>query len=77
MFAGIVDFKRLKALLDGEYLGNRFEGDLKELEERFFRGGVLDSVATALWLYVNEDCDTFLRVISILPPLSSSNQPID
>ncbi|ADN51254.1 glutaredoxin, partial [Vulcanisaeta distributa] len=54
MFAGIVDFKRLKALLDGEYLGNRFEGDLKELEERFFRG-VLDSVATALWLYVNED----------------------
>lgn len=75
VFAGIVDFKRLKALLDGEYLGNRFEGDLKELEERFFRG-VLDSVATALWLYVNEDCDTFLRVISILP-LSSSNQPID
>ncbi|WP_243678335.1 thioredoxin family protein [Vulcanisaeta distributa] len=60
VFAGIVDFKRLKALLDGEYLGNRFEGDLKELEERFFRG-VLDSVATALWLYVNEDCNAFLR----------------
>ncbi|WP_243675194.1 thioredoxin family protein [Vulcanisaeta distributa] len=61
VFAGIVDFKRLKALLDGEYLGNRFEGDLRELEERFFRGGILDSVATALWLYVNEDCDAFLR----------------
>ncbi|WP_446752450.1 thioredoxin family protein [Vulcanisaeta sp. JCM 16161] len=60
VFAGIVDFKRLKAILDGEYTGNKFEGDLKELEERFFRG-VLDSVATALWLYVNEDCNAFLR----------------
>ena len=60
VFAGVVDFKRLKVLLDGEYSSNRFEGDLEELEERFFRG-VLDSVATALWLYVNEDCDAFLR----------------
>ncbi|MGC9153301.1 MAG: thioredoxin family protein [Vulcanisaeta sp.] len=60
VFAGIVDFKRLKVLLDGEYSGNRFEGDLTELEERFFKG-VLDSVATALWLFVNEDCDAFLR----------------
>ncbi|WP_243679558.1 thioredoxin family protein [Vulcanisaeta souniana] len=60
VFAGIVDFKKLKALLDGEYLSQRFEGDLRELEERFFRG-ILDSVATALWLYVNEDCDAFLR----------------
>ncbi|GAB6943897.1 thioredoxin family protein [Vulcanisaeta sp. JCM 14467] len=60
VFAGVVDFKRLKVLLDGEYSSNRFEGDLDELEERFFRG-VLDSVATALWLYVNEDCDAFLR----------------
>ena len=60
VFAGVVDFKRLKVLLDGEYSSNRFEGGLEELEERFFRG-VLDSVATALWLYVNEDCDAFLR----------------
>ncbi len=60
VFAGIVDFRRLKAILDGEYSNNKFEGDIKELEERFFRG-VLDSVATALWLYVNEDCEAFLR----------------
>ena len=60
VFAGVVDFRRLKAILDGEYSSNRFEGGLRELEERFFRG-VLDSVATALWLYVNEDCDAFLR----------------
>ena len=60
VFAGVVDFKRLKVLLDGEFSSNRFEGGLEELEERFFRG-VLDSVATALWLYVNEDCDAFLR----------------
>ncbi|MGC8607014.1 MAG: thioredoxin family protein [Vulcanisaeta sp.] len=60
VFAGIVDFKRLKAMLDGEYSSSVFEGDLRELEERFFRG-VLDSVATALWLYVNEDCNALLK----------------
>ncbi len=60
VFAGIVDFKRLKAILDGEYSSSKFDGDLRELEERFFKG-VLDSVATALWLYVNEDCDALLR----------------
>lgn len=60
LFAGIVDFKRLKAILDGEYSRETINSDLGELEDMFFKG-VLDSVATALWLYINEDCNAFLR----------------
>ncbi|MFP3485458.1 MAG: glutaredoxin [Vulcanisaeta sp.] len=60
IFAGIVDFKKLKAILDGEFSSNSLNLSIEEIEERFFRG-ILDSVATALWLYVNEDCDAFLR----------------
>ena len=60
IFAGIVDFKKLKTILDGEFSGNSLDVSIEEVEERFFRG-VLDSVATALWLFVNEDCDAFLR----------------
>ncbi|KUO92441.1 MAG: thioredoxin family protein [Thermocladium sp.] len=59
MFAGIIDFNELHAILTGSNKPSQsVEED--ELIQAFLRG-VLDSVATALWLYVNEDCSALLR----------------
>lgn len=60
VFAGVVDFAKLRSILASGLL--KEEGILgdAELIERFLRG-VLDSVATALWLYVNEKCSAFTQ----------------
>ncbi|KUO92882.1 MAG: thioredoxin family protein [Caldivirga sp.] len=59
VFAGIVDYGKLKEMLSAG-LVNMGDGELsdEELVERFLRG-VLDSIATALWLYINERCEAF------------------
>lgn len=59
MFAGVIDFNELHAILMGSNKSSQSMGE-DELVQAFLRG-VLDSVATALWLYVNEDCSAFLR----------------
>jgi len=60
VFAGIVDFEELRRILEGGLSKGEPEITTEELVGKFFNG-VLDSVATALWLYINEDCEAFLR----------------
>ncbi|WP_069807303.1 thioredoxin family protein [Vulcanisaeta thermophila] len=60
VFAGIVDFKALKAMLDGLNIRAKVEVSIEELTEDFFKG-VLDTISTALWLYINADCRAFLE----------------
>lgn len=60
VFAGVVDYKRLKEILSTGLTRDSSRLSDDELIERFLRG-VLDSVATALWLYINEKCSAFAR----------------
>lgn len=60
IFAGVMDFEEVKSALLGNALVHSSPLSENELVQAFMRG-VLDSVATALWLYVNEDCSAFLR----------------
>ena len=60
VYAGIVDFERLRRILEEGLSRRAVRLGLDELLERFFRG-VLDSVATALWLYLTEDCASFFN----------------
>ena len=59
-FAGVMDFEEVRNALLGNALTRSSSPSENELVQAFMRG-VLDSVATALWLYVNEDCGAFLR----------------
>lgn len=59
-FAGVMDFEEVRSALLGNAPMRSSSPSENELVQAFMRG-VLDSVATALWLYVNEDCGAFLR----------------
>jgi predicted thioredoxin/glutaredoxin len=60
VFAGVVDFKELRRIMEGGIGASRVGISDEELVSRFFNG-ILDSVSTALWLYINEDCGAFLK----------------
>ncbi|ABW01110.1 thioredoxin family protein [Caldivirga maquilingensis] len=70
VFAGVVDFKRLKSILDTGLHTERVMLSDEELIERFLRG-VLDSVATALWLYINVNCRAFTNDVKFLKAITN------
>ena len=70
VFAGIVDFAKLRQLLMGLKAPEEAKLSDDELAARFIRG-VLDSVATAAWLYVNEDCSAFTRDLKFLKAITN------
>ncbi|MGC9136395.1 thioredoxin family protein [Caldivirga sp.] len=70
VFAGIVDFKKLKDILNTGLLTERVALSDDELISRFLRG-VLDSVATALWLYINVNCRAFTNDVKFLRAITN------
>ena len=70
VFAGVVDFKKLKEILNAGLLTEKTMLSDGELIERFLRG-VLDSVATALWLYININCRAFTNDVRFLRAITN------
>ncbi|WP_291766182.1 thioredoxin family protein [Caldivirga sp. UBA161] len=70
VFAGIVDFKKLREILNTGLLTEKVMLSDEELIERFLRG-VLDSVATALWLYINVNCRAFTNDVKFLKAITN------
>ena len=70
VFAGVVDFKKLREILNTGLFTERVTLGDEELIERFLRG-VLDSVATALWLYINVNCRAFTNDVRFLKAITN------